>query len=618
MKRLLLATVFLGLVVILSGTAQAQAPDVNGVCVANCGSGSSYSNGSLENSPFYQLGVQFRRWIFGSHSDPQAELQKRQMMEELQRRQAEAERQHREEEARRLAEMYNRLARTLKLGGLPNLQLKEMGSNRPGLQLKLGDASQGFGIQGLPGIYTNGARPDSGVTPQNGSKLHLKTGDDAGAQPYGIPGLPGIYTNGAGPGSGMTAPGQPGSRTMGAGENGTAPIATFDPSKMTPQQLADVAEMVDRLPPEAQQRLMAAAQNETGQPQPPTTMPSPGAALQSPALASTPTAPASSKVLTPQTAAQPVNGLQQQATASQSATATTVPEDASFKARNGFDTPLVSGSTQPITATTPERQSPASAQTPSTAATGTQQNPGSASAPMPSPHATGGQLATPNAANTPALAAALPPASPANNVTPEEGISLVKLFGDDDSASRFFPKDPNPALINPLREEQELQSSLKAWDDWAVQSAIHIPGEVYKNAWLNELTVKEYAPDLLDRYNADAAFRENVDLRLQATELLVALDYYQRLADAHKAALLAYESEWEKLAAAGTLDRLVSLGEQARLYPERRQIVLSLWNRIEVEEQNALTKAKAEGLSQLRREYQVFFQLIRSEAAQRR
>ena len=58
----------------------------------------------------------------GSDSNPQAELQRRQMMEELQRRQAEAERQRQEEAARRLAEMYNRLKTSLKLSGLPDLK----------------------------------------------------------------------------------------------------------------------------------------------------------------------------------------------------------------------------------------------------------------------------------------------------------------------------------------------------------------------------------------------------------------------------------------------------------------------------------------------------------------
>jgi len=45
-------------------------------------------------------------------------------------------------------------------------------------------------------------------------------------------------------------------------------------------------------------------------------------------------------MLTTQTAAQPVASLQQQSNASQAAAAATVPEDASSKARGGFDTAL--------------------------------------------------------------------------------------------------------------------------------------------------------------------------------------------------------------------------------------------------------------------------------------
>jgi hypothetical protein len=112
---------------------------VVGNCPATSSSGSGSSGiNSYMNSGFYNLGYQFGRWLFssGPNSSAQAALQKQQMMEELARRQAEAERQHREEEARRLAAMYNRLSATLKLSGLPNLQLKEIASNGPGLKLK--------------------------------------------------------------------------------------------------------------------------------------------------------------------------------------------------------------------------------------------------------------------------------------------------------------------------------------------------------------------------------------------------------------------------------------------------------------------------------------------------
>ena len=206
MKKALFVVPFLVWAVVLIGAPAAQSQVAGGFAgVTQCWNGSSWvtvhgncpttggsgggSNASGANSAAYnnlnqagyQLGYALGRLLFGGNSNPQAALQRQQMMEELQRRQAEAERLHQEEEARRLAAMYNRLLATLKLNGLPNLQLKEVGSNNPGLRLKLGDSPDGHvGIKGLPGMYLND-----------------------GATPYGIPGLPGIYTGGPGPGSGL-------------------------------------------------------------------------------------------------------------------------------------------------------------------------------------------------------------------------------------------------------------------------------------------------------------------------------------------------------------------------------------------------------------------------------
>ena len=253
-----------------------------------------------------QATTNFITWLFSSGSDRQAEFQKQQMMLELQRRQAEAERLHRVEEAQQLAAMYNRLYATLKLSGLPNLQLKGISSNGSGLGLKLGDNAQGqAGIKGLPGIYLND-----------------------GKAPYGIPGLPGTYTGGPGQGSGLTnsklalkfgeseAAGSPAlvnasGLQLKTGNSNAAPASqptTLDPSKMTPQQLADMAVMVSKLPPEEQQRLLTVAQSGAAAGQP-----VPGGSGQS-----------SSQVPAP---------LRQQAAASQAAKAASVPEDASTKAR---------------------------------------------------------------------------------------------------------------------------------------------------------------------------------------------------------------------------------------------------------------------------------------------
>lgn len=336
---------------------------VRGSTCPSTGGGSSHSTPSSPaytgvSQASYQLGYALGKWLFGGNANPQAELQKQLMMQELARRAAELERLHQEQEARRITAMYNRLYATLKLSGLPDLQMKGM-NNGPGLSLKLGDSSDGHvGIKGLPGMYVN---------------------DDN--KPYGIPGLPGIYTGGPGEGSGLSnsklalkmgegstgsspaanpapPPNAPAAATNGpvvSNETGlqlktsdsnatptAAPPATFDPSKMSPQQLADVAEMVSKLPPDEQQHLMAMAQHDAtaGQPVPGSTA---------------------------QPSAQAVGQLQQQAAASQAAAAAPGLEDASAKARAGFDTPLGQGAAQAAAITVSGQPSAASARAPASA-----------------------------------------------------------------------------------------------------------------------------------------------------------------------------------------------------------------------------------------------------------
>src|SRR5512140_2036545 len=230
---------------------------VRGNCPAPSGGGGTSSGsgggtgaaGGLYGG-FYSLGYAFGQWLVGGGSEPQAEARRREMMEELQRRQAEAERQQREEEARRLAAIYNRLTRTLKLSGTPELQLKGSTGSGQGLKLKIGDGAGGrAGIDGLPGMYLN-----------------------SGETPYGVPGLPGIYTGGPGQGSGLSASGlklKIGGESAAVPPPATAaappavPVAQFNPADMSPQQLADVAEMFNRLPPEEQARMITMAQKGT-------------------------------------------------------------------------------------------------------------------------------------------------------------------------------------------------------------------------------------------------------------------------------------------------------------------------------------------------------------------
>lgn len=288
---------------------------------ADTNSGSSRSSSASVSSPKVNMNAAIKQQVAGSLADAFVQLlfstdskaaeQKRQMMEELQRRKEEAERQHKFEEARRLQEMCDRLSATLKLNGLPGLQLKDVSSSAGGLRLKLGDGSnEHVGIQGLPGIALN---DDTG---------------NGGNTPYGIPGLPGIYTNGSG-GSTQTsqlkmkfgdeaAPPQPaGNLTSAPAAEGSAVSGGVSgPQNMTPQQLADAATVVSKLPAEEQQRLMDTA-----------------AANSRSANSGVPT-PSNASATTSQPA---VSQLQQIAKTSQSAASAQNLENAAAQARAGFD-----------------------------------------------------------------------------------------------------------------------------------------------------------------------------------------------------------------------------------------------------------------------------------------
>jgi hypothetical protein len=289
-------------------------------------------NNAIQQQVFGSMVQGFFQMFFSN--DSQADAQKQQMMQELQLRQAEAEKQHNIEEAQRLAAICNRLQASLKLAGLPELQMKSAGGG--GLQLKLGDSgSSGHaGIRGLPGIALNDTTGNGGTTP------------------YGIPGLPGIYTNGPGSGSGSaTSDGPKLSLKMDDGSTPPAPPAPVegfdtagtitDVRKMSPQQLADLATKIDNLPPEEKQRLMDAARNSAGG-NPPGANPAPAgaAANPSPAGGGAPNpAPAAAANSNP-AAGQPAQSqLQQIAATSQSAATAASPEDAAALARSGFDTP---------------------------------------------------------------------------------------------------------------------------------------------------------------------------------------------------------------------------------------------------------------------------------------
>jgi len=532
-----------------------------------------------------------------TYSNDVAVYQYQLMIAELARRRAEAEQLRQEEEARQLDEMWNRLANLLIHRDLPNLQTKERGGGS-GLPMKMrSDSSQVYGIPGLPGIYTGGPGPGSGMAPQNESKLQPKTRDSgdpnhAGIpnlpglalndddQAYGIPGMPGLYVGGPGPGSGMAPQGELGPKTQQV-QSSTAPAGqadTFDPSKMTLQQLANVVEVFSNLPPEQQQLIMDAVQHK-------------------PAV--TPADPGPSGL---PTAAVPAS-LQPQAAASQSAAAAPVPEDASAKARAGFDQPLPS----PVLEVHLNSSTPALLSQPQPTA------PSVRVAPLPPP--------APSVANT--QPAATTPKSPVSSKGSDTDQILATLFPFTPPASGPFPSNPNPLLRNPLLDDQHVKAELKGWDKWANECFLHMsdaPADpMYPQATvrmdLNSSVIKQFAPELLVRYKTDAAFRQNLDQRIQFATESVGLDYYRSLAKVHKDAILALQAELEKLAAAGKIDRLIPIEEQYRLHPERRALVQTVQDTVNANGQAALEKARAVGNQRLDSAYSDLFRLIRDQAA---
>jgi hypothetical protein len=280
------------------------------------GAGSGYTGLSTKAMVQQEIAAtvvqSFIQMLFSNNS--QANAQKQKMMEELKQRQAEAERQHKIEEAKRLAAICAHLESTLKLSGLPSLQLKGSDNSSAGLKLKLGNENDDHvGIKGLPGIALNDNSGNGGNTP------------------YGIQGLPGIYTNGPRTASAQqgdsklqlktgdetSPPAQPGtaiSAVTSAAPSGANEIpadlaaAMRNPETMTPQQLADAATLINNLPPEQQQQLMNAVR---ANPQ----VTNGGIAAVQPAASQ----------------------LQQTANASQMAANAKTPEEAAALARVGFD-----------------------------------------------------------------------------------------------------------------------------------------------------------------------------------------------------------------------------------------------------------------------------------------
>lgn len=560
------------------------------------------------------LGQALHNWLFGN---PQQEARQRAMMEELQRRRLEAERQHNEEEARRLSEMCARLMGTLKLIGLPHLQLKGSGSAAGGLQLKrLSDsADDHVGIKQLPGIALN---DDTG---------------NGGNTPYGIKGLPGVYVNGPGPDSGLSQPKLQLKRISDSTEPGQQAPATPtpetervpagiapDPNTMTAEQAAD---LLSKLSPQDQERVLG---QTAGAP-----------AVGVPAQGQQPSAPAQSGAggaggQNAPAPGQPPLQMRQHADASQAAATATSLEDASARARTGFETstaPVVDLRHLPVGEPTTAKPG-AGAGNNETGPTGSTAPRLSTSQPPPPPWSAGQNTGsasswTPHAAPSPSSFSVssasgsdlllLFPASPGK--LPEDDLIRTFLFPGQKSVSPF-PTNPDRPLVNPLRTEADLQAELKRWDDWAVQRTIHVAdgnGTVVGDE-LNRGVIQQYAPDLLGRFKADAAFHTDMVVRLNMAAQLAAIDYYQGLADGHKAAILTYQRGIEELQKKDVLSIGVPLEEQFITHPERQGMVQAIRDRAAAVETQSVQQAEATGHRRLDEEYRRVFDIVRAEAAQ--
>jgi hypothetical protein len=254
-----------------------------------------------------------------------------------------------EAQARKKQEIYDRLASRLKLsegsdGNGGHLTLEDVKTGDDGgfslKDLKMGDSdsdSGHVGVRGLPGIYLN---DDTGK------------GSD---KPYGIPGLPGIYVNGPGSGSGIAQPGET-KPQMTMGDN-TPPATSANNTRNVPpnDNEGNGINSSDSAPgspgvnttgtdsgseaasaEKAKLQVMAGddgappGQANTDSTQPTPSTETPGTAESQTTIASVPAA------------------LQQQAAASQAAAVAPSLEDASAKARSGFDTPLPGKNMAPV------------------------------------------------------------------------------------------------------------------------------------------------------------------------------------------------------------------------------------------------------------------------------
>ena len=224
-----------------------------------------------------------------------------------------------------------------------------------------------------------------------------------------------------------------------------------------------------------------------------------------------------------------------------------------------------------------------------------------------------------------------PPAAPPSTPPSAAGVRAPQL--PEESVLRFLfpeeeskwpgPKDPNFPLINPLREEAIYQRQLKQEDAWALEITMRLrrpPGgpsilDGMQEDTLHGQSVQQYAPDLFDRYQRDSDFHNYVNIMLGYADDLATGDYYQGIADAHKAGIVGYHDRLKKLEEVGILAPGMGIPEQEQRHPGLIPVVEDAETASYKEGQAQLAKARANGGKILDLYYRLEFDIIKRKAA---
>jgi hypothetical protein len=131
---------------------------------------------------------------------------------------------------------------------------------------------------------------------------------------------------------------------------------------------------------------------------------------------------------------------------------------------------------------------------------------------------------------------------------------------------------------------------------------------------LHGRAVQKYAPELFDRYQRDADFHAYVNLMLRNADDLAIGDYYQGIADAHKAGIVYYRDSLRKLENAEVLEKGMGIPDQEQRHPELIPVVQTVAVASGKEEDAQLAKARANSRVILDHYYRLEFGIIKQKA----